>query len=199
MKLIRNIIVFFVMLACSGLKAQSCTASFTYIDSVGYVFFINNSSPGQSGSYIWSFGDGNYSYMFSPSNPYASPGVYQVCLIAYDSMQNFCDSSCMTVMALSTASAAGQNDLVSAFGNVQIAPNPAQESFDVLYNLNQPGETSVSLYDLSGRKVYQFGTTYLAAGPQRQKFSTSGIAAGTYLLRIESEGKNTNTKIVIAQ
>lgn len=199
MKLIRNIIVFFVLLTGSGLNAQSCTANFTYIDSVGYVFFINNSSPGQSGNYIWTFGDGNFSYMFSPSNPYASPGVYQVCLIAYDSMQNFCDSTCMTVYAFSTASAVGQSDMISAFGNVQIAPNPARESFEVLFNMNQPGETTVSLYDLSGRKVSSFGTMNLSAGPQRQKFSTNGITAGTYLLRIESEGKNTNTKIVIAQ
>ena len=199
MKLIRNIVVLFVLLAGSGLKAQSCVASFTYIDSVGYVFFINNSSPGSSGNYIWDFGDGNYSYLFSPSNQHASPGSYQVCLIAYDSMQNFCDSTCMTINAQSNSTAAGVEETAVTFGQVQISPNPAQDLVTVNYTMNQPGEICISIYDLTGRIISSSGVNYHAAGQQQQQFSASALSAGTYLVRIETKGELTNKKLIIAQ
>ncbi|MDW8428692.1 MAG: PKD domain-containing protein [Chitinophagales bacterium] len=50
------------------------------------VSFTNNSK--HATSYHWSFGDGSTSTQSSPQQVYASPGTYEVCLIA----SNFCSS-----------------------------------------------------------------------------------------------------------
>lgn len=105
---------------CHTFTLGACQASFNYIDSLGYIFFINSSTLGSGGMYIWDFGDGNYDYTFSPSHSYGASGNYLVCLVAYDSLQNFCDSTCMTIVASST-NTAGISEDADAFGNVQLS------------------------------------------------------------------------------
>lgn len=177
---------------------QSCQASFTYIDSLAYVFFINTSSLGSNGLYAWDFGDGNYSSMFSPSHAYAQPGQYMVTLFAYDTTQNFCDSTMMLVLSQSNAQASGISEGLSAIYGVQLAPNPAAEKVTIGFNLATASDITVQLLDLSGRTVRNFGAGMLPAGFQQQELSIADLAAGTYLVRIESAGQYVHQKLVIA-
>lgn len=74
----------------------NCTADFTWMDTLGYTYFIS-STTASGPSYFWDFGDGNNSTQQNPSHNYANAGTYTVCLYVYDSLQNFCDSACHTV------------------------------------------------------------------------------------------------------
>src|SRR6185503_16498711 len=99
---------------CTQINFGSCNADFTSIDSMGYAFFVNTSTLGNGGVYYWDFGDGNYSTQYNPSHIYANPGTYLVCLTAYDSMQNFCDSTCHYVNINNTIGVQENKNQISA-------------------------------------------------------------------------------------
>jgi PKD repeat protein len=75
----------------------SCTADFTWVDTLGYTYFTSTSTAGAGAQYMWDFGDGFYDNQQNPTHSYASAGVYTACLYVYDSLQNFCDSACHTI------------------------------------------------------------------------------------------------------
>lgn len=52
------------------------------------VAYTGSTASGTPSGYFWDFGDGNTSTMQNGSHTYASPGIYLVCLFAYDQ----CDS-----------------------------------------------------------------------------------------------------------
>ena len=81
---------------CHAVQAggQACKANFSYQpDSSGSVLIFTNTSVGGT-SYLWSFGDGQYSNHFDPHHLYASPGYYQVCLTITDSVHACADTHC---------------------------------------------------------------------------------------------------------
>jgi PKD repeat protein len=173
-----------------------CDANFTVIDSMGYVYFINTST-GVSGSssYYWDFGDGNYSSLFSPSHVYGSPGSYTVCLTIIDSLtQAMCDT-CITIQASST----GLNESFSNFSNIVIAPNPAQESFTVSYELISAGELRLDILDISGRTIQSIKDNNASVGRNRLTINTTDLATGTYIIRLNSNGQTYHQKLMVAQ
>lgn len=70
---------------------NTCSANFTYnVSSNGAVSFTNQSNPLNAAlvNISWSFGDGNFSNVISPTHTYASSGSYYVTLNYYDSLTN---------------------------------------------------------------------------------------------------------------
>jgi Secretion system C-terminal sorting domain/PKD domain len=174
---------------------STCTASFSTIDSAGYTYFINSSSLGQSGIYAWDFGDGNYSNDFSPSNMYQTGGYYQVCLIALDSMQNFCDSICMSIYVPVVGYAQLNNNLT----DLQISPNPNHGFFSLNYTVTSANSVRFTIIDISGRVIDQQTVLLQAAGPHHQVFNTENYTSGVYFLRVESDGLFYNKRFIVAQ
>lgn len=72
--------------------------------------------------YDWIVYDANWSYLYNTSssnlsyNPGAS-GNYNVCLTAYDSLQQFCDSTCYLVIVQDSTTGSGCNVSASVTGN----------------------------------------------------------------------------------
>lgn len=125
-----------------------------YCDSNCYVVNVNDSTGGngcnvtasvtgnQNGtisgtatgafSYYWDIYDANWGYVasYNGSNfthTSANPGVYNVCLIPYDSLQTICDTLCFVVATDSTAGLnALENDAISVF------PNPASDHVTIV-------------------------------------------------------------------
>jgi PKD repeat protein len=75
---------------------------FNFSDNNGTVTF-NNVSSGAT-FFIWDFGDGNSSTQQNPTNTYANPGTYTVCLV----ISNVCysDTLCQTLTVCPTPAAA---------------------------------------------------------------------------------------------
>lgn len=78
--------------------SSTCTADFTTIDTAGYIYFLGSSTAGSGAQYVWDFGDGNFGSGQYPWHQYANPGTYTACLTVYNANQQFCDSTCHTVV-----------------------------------------------------------------------------------------------------
>jgi len=113
-------------------------------------------------------------------------GTYFVRVFGYNNANNA--TNCYTLrVALGTAS---RNEDWITTGKAGVFPNPVK---DVL-NIRLPqakGNTSISLFDMYGRRVIQTNTTATSTSVQVGKLS-----AGIYIVKIESEGKEETFKIV---
>lgn len=160
-----------------------CNADFTWIDSLGYVFFVSSSTVGNSGYYLWDFGDGNYSNTQNPSHQYVTVGQYIVCLTVLDSMQNFCDSVCYTIFVQSV----GVEDVVSLQNSFSASPIPADESIGLYFTASNTGVANISFYDASGRMAYNESVVH-SAGYVNAQISTTNMSQGIYLVKLELDG-----------
>lgn len=173
-------------------QGSGCNADFTYIDSLGYVFFISSSTLGSGGYYSWDFGDNTYSNVMNPSHVYALPGVYLVCLFVYDSMQNFCDSTCYYVQVNSV----GVNEQ-PFIESLNASPNPADESLAISFLAAQPGIAQVSFYDATGRLAQAQNFSVTTTGINRTEINTTHLPQGIYLMKIAVNGSVGYTRIAI--
>lgn len=73
-----------------------CDASFTTIDSAGYVFFQAN-TVNLNWDYVWSYGDGTSGTGSWSVHQYNGTGPYVACLYAIDSLNNCWASECDTI------------------------------------------------------------------------------------------------------
>jgi hypothetical protein len=105
-----------------------------------------------------------------------------------------CTSPRTTVTAnVTTATGVSAAD---AAGNVMIYPNPAGNEQVFVQFSQVAGETVIELTDLSGRLISANRLSVNSAG-QRVAFDTNNLAAGTYLIRVQSEAGSFNQKLVV--
>ena len=67
-----------------------------------------------------------------------------------------------------------------------VSPNPIRGAATVPFSLSRAGTATLRLLDLQGRTVLQVPRGALAAGAHTQALDVSGLAAGVYLLRLET-------------
>ncbi|HTF04187.1 MAG TPA: PKD domain-containing protein, partial [Bacteroidia bacterium] len=182
---------------CYTVTAQGsggCIVDFTWIDSLGYVFYITSSTLGSNGYYSWDFGDGNYSTAMNPSHVYATNGTYYVCVTVYDSNQVFCDSTCYWVSAQSQV---GTMDVNTVQQTLAVSPNPGDDALNVTFTANGAGTVKIMLYDVSGRMAKEEAISLQGAGEVNHKINTSDMAEGVYFIKIEVNGVPAWTKITL--
>jgi PKD repeat protein len=179
---------------CTPVTFGGCMADFTWIDSLGYVFFFGNSTLGSSGNYIWDFGDATTSYMQYPSHNYANPGTYQVCLTVYDSLQNFCDSTCHM---LSVNNVSGVNEEISLLAQISFSPDPANENTELSFISGSAGEANIFIYDIAGRALDNPLNKEVLPGKNHFTINTRDLPEGIYLLQITVNGQTANSKLFV--
>jgi len=78
-------------------------------------------------------------------------------------------------------------------------PNPFNASTSIQYNLTQPGNVKLDVYDITGRLVKTLENTYKPAGLQSVFLDGSGLASGTYFIRLNTETEVRNRKIILVK
>lgn len=164
-------------------QSSGCSANFSWIDSLGYVFLVSNSTLGNAGMYIWDFGDGNYSTDINPAHQYTSVGIYTICLTVLDSMQNFCDSVCHTIYVQSV----GVEEEAVLQNSFSASPVPADESVGLYFTASNSGVAAISIYDASGRIAYNERVVH-NAGTVNTQINTTNLSQGIYLVKLEAGG-----------
>jgi murein DD-endopeptidase MepM/ murein hydrolase activator NlpD len=78
---------------------------------------------------------------------------------------------------------------------LQIAPNPAADSFNIIGNTVENGNYTFTLNNLSGQIIY-FEKTAVEGNSIQKTFTTSSLASGIYLLSIDNGNSKTTRKII---
>ncbi|MFW5973446.1 MAG: M1 family aminopeptidase, partial [Bacteroidota bacterium] len=70
---------------------------------------------------------------------------------------------------------------------LDLYPNPASTALFVSLSIPEPGSVRLALYDTLGRRIRTVEEAVRPRGRFEEAFDLNGIAAGTYLLRLEHE------------
>ncbi len=177
-------------------SSGGCSVDFTWIDSLGYAFFISSSTLGNGGYYVWDLGDGNFVSGMNPSYVYSAAGLYTVCVTVYDSMQQFCDSTCHQVLVQSQQSAIAENNLLQ--NSLLVSPNPADAALNLSFYAEQSGNASITFYDAAGRIATTHSIILPGKGQVNETVNTTSLAQGIYLVKLEVNGSLAWTRIALA-
>ncbi|MBK8128691.1 MAG: T9SS type A sorting domain-containing protein [bacterium] len=72
--------------------------------------------------------------------------------------------------------------------NLQVhpaSPNPFNNTTNIQFSIQKPGNVSATIYDLTGREVIQLQNGGMAAGAHELRWNAGSLASGIYLCRIE--------------
>ncbi len=84
--------------------------------------------------------------------------------------------------------------------DMSISPNPVTSGSAVLYfNLPLAGQTTVTLFDLSGRALQEVSSEIMTAGVHELQLNTSDLAPGIYFTRIQSEGFSMSARFAVSR
>ena len=82
-----------------------------------------------------------------------------------------------------------------------ITPNPARGKTSIAYTLPKPGNVSLKLYDVAGKLISTLVDGYHPAGSYRSQLAAKSLhqklAAGIYVIRLDSDRYHTAEKLVI--
>jgi hypothetical protein len=86
-----------------------------------------------------------------------------------------------------------QKELTNASGslNVSVRPNPFTESVEVMVNEGNPGCCHVTMYDISGKKVYEETNK-----EKSMHIPTSNLRMGVYFISVVKNGMEYHSKII---
>ena len=86
----------------------------------------------------------------------------------------------------------------TSFGIAAVYPLPADSSMSVKFALDEPGETTINLYDLSGRLSAVVLSEQLNAGEHQQVVQTGDLASGVYILELRSNSSSSTKQVVVS-
>lgn len=153
------------------------------------VNFVDQST-GNSGSWVWDFGDGSpVSNDPNPSHTYSAPGTYTVSLTVGS---GDCTNTFTQTITVTNQSSSVYNPS-EAFG-LGLYPNPAKGSVNVVF-LQAPGSpVRISFTDASGRQVL-FQEWEQPADQIRVEIP--GLAAGAYKVLVTTPAGTVARKLVV--
>jgi len=87
------------------------------------------------------------------------------------------------------------NELEKAVENLEIAPNPFEETLTIQFNLKERKELTIELYNTLGQRQY---TNHFSAnnGQNSTTLATDNLPAGTYFLSLKSEEGIVTRKVI---
>ncbi|MEO0049710.1 MAG: right-handed parallel beta-helix repeat-containing protein [candidate division WOR-3 bacterium] len=84
---------------------------------------------------------------------------------------------------------------IDRFG-FSLAPNPLSRGYGVLsYSVPQSGEARLTVYDVTGRAVFEYG--FVASGTGTRSLDLRSLSAGVYLVRFEAAGTSASQKLIV--
>ena len=81
--------------------------------------------------------------------------------------------------------------------NLNVYPNPAREYANVAFELENAGDVSFVLTDMSGKVVYQTNEQNLSKGKNSFRVPTESLSGGVYLYQFNAGNTVVNNKLII--
>lgn len=96
-----------------------------------------------------------------------------------------------------TSVVTGVNDPLINSSSIRIYPNPASDNSNVSFHIAGRGQTTVSVINLNGQKLFSYNKGALLPGDYIQSIPVNKLAAGTYFISIETGNKKVYKKFVV--
>ena len=91
-----------------------------------------------------------------------------------------------------------ETGLPTGYALAQNFPNPFNPTTTVSFELPQPAEIRIAVYDVMGKLVRVLSSGQMAAGQHEVIFDASGLSSGTYLIRLDTpEGFITRKAVLL--
>lgn len=166
------------------------SGGFTYTKDDFVVDFTDTSS-GSTG-YYWEFGDGDSENTQSPVHTYSQKKQYTACQYVYNG-QSCADTVCKTI-DLRDVSVQGRNGIEKG---LSLRPNPASQQVELRFSksFRSEGLQSIELMDLQGRVLRKEQLS--ENGKKTLSWKVSGLAPGTYFIRVLTEKGIAERKFVV--
>ncbi len=162
-------------------------ADFTFISNGLTIDFTDASFA--ASSWYWTFGDAGNSFLQNPSHTYASPGAYQVCLVATNNCGQ--DIKCDTIGVFPPGFDEKHNAI-----SFTAYPNPTQKEVTVMLKMNFESDITITITNPEGNVVGEF-EDYSGPGSYIHKFDLLDYAAGVYFIKLVSDKGVTIRKLVL--
>ncbi len=154
------------------------------------VQFADQSMP-MSSKWSWNFGDGATSKTAFPLHTYTQPGVYDVSLKT-DSKDTNCKDSLVKKRYITVRKASTESNPF----NINVYPNPFNNSAKVYYQLLKSHQVQLSYYDIAGRKLLTQSAQTIPAGLHEEILLTEKLPKGIILLEVAIDGYKKIIKIL---
>lgn len=82
---------------------------------------------------------------------------------------------------------------------LQINPNPFRDITTISFNVDEPSEVTINLYDMLGRKIKTIFSGYLTAGLHRENLSAEDLASGIYFCELVARNQKETQKFMLLQ
>jgi hypothetical protein len=87
---------------------------------------------------------------------------------------------------------------INANGDLmRVFPNPAEKQCSVMFNFPTPTEVSISLVDISGKRIITIEKQKYQAGKQVSVLNLNGIPNGLYVVKLFTNSKTYFQKLVV--
>jgi choice-of-anchor B domain-containing protein len=164
----------------------------------------------QDGVYIYDISDPSNAVMagFFDTDPehgdndnYSSSNAYQGCWGAYP----FLPSGVLLasdmqhglfVLDMSAALSVKSNGAVENY--VHLFPNPSSNALQVVVSGEEKGELQLAVYDITGKKISEYDMSKTDSF-LKTSFDISGIAPGSYIVRLTGNETSYSSKLIIAR
>lgn len=77
-----------------------------------------------------------------------------------------------------------------------VYPNPFNSETEFEFNLSQPEAVNISVYDIQGRIIREWGGRFYSAGDHRFGFNMDGNSSGIYFLRLSAGNTSITQKLI---
>ncbi|HEY6171208.1 MAG TPA: T9SS type A sorting domain-containing protein, partial [Candidatus Kapabacteria bacterium] len=91
------------------------------------------------------------------------------------------------------------SDDVSSSSLGTIYPNPSQTKIAIPFTLEERGQIQIEVIDVSGKTIALVEEGHLESGTYESSFDASTLPNGTYIIRMNSNGKNHYQQFVVAK
>jgi len=186
--------------------ACAATASIRWGDAplpVAFDAYPVFAGGGESDTWTWRFGDGEFSAEQSPPHVYSEPGTYWAVATLHTPNGSYDCFPTLRVSALTPGSNSGVDAGVRD-GGLRLEParpNPFGVMTVIAFDLPRPGHTRLAILDVGGRTVAELVNGFRPAGWAisiwQGRAATGPVAPpGLYFARLEHDGVMRSTRIV---
>ena len=139
----------------------------------------------------------DFEYKFELGSEVAAKAVNPGNLVAGPLMAKSSGSDRFGIAIQPTGTSTENTDTPAEFALEQNYPNPFNPSTTIQYSVAEPGQVSLSVYNLMGQRVAELVNETKSAGTFNVSWNASNAASGMYYYRLVAGGKTITRKMTL--